>query len=362
MVAFCCSGVCAKPEPGFSSLVASPLRRRTLNLALQGGGALGAFTWGVLDRLLEEENLGFEGVSGASAGSMNALALAQGLTENGREGAKQKLEALWTAVGALSYPMQASPTSDPPGGKGVTAEPSRFVLGLAGLLSPYQFNPFDINPLRSMFERLFDFEQIRRASPMRLFIAATHVKTGALRIFHEQELTVEHLLASACLPALHHAILVDGEAYWDGGYSGNPPLHPLVNDCSNRDLMIVLLMPLSRPAAPTTGAGIRSRLIELQFNTAFLTEMRHLALNRRAARRLAMFRGRQERRLLHLNLHMIQIDDGVNQLEVEKMLDTSMSFMLKLKEDGRRRAESWLLQNRASVGRHSTLDLNQFAV
>jgi NTE family protein len=329
------------------------LSRRTLNLALQGGGALGAFTWGVLDRLLEEKNLGFEGVSGASAGAMNALALAQGLAENGREGARQKLEALWRAVAATSLPMQAA--------LGNSKGSSRSGLGSSSL-SPYEFNPFDFNPLRSMFERFYDFERIQRASPIRLFVAATQVKTGALRIFREHELTVEHLLASACLPALHHAILVDGEPYWDGGYSGNPPIRPLVSDCSNRDLMIVLLMPLSRPAAPTTSTAIRSRLIELHFNAGFLTEMRGLALDHRAARHSAFFRGRQGRRLLQLNLHMIQIDDGVEQLEVEKMLDTSLSFMLKLKEDGRRRAETWLLQNSPSLGRHSTLNLNQFVL
>jgi NTE family protein len=183
-----------------------------------------------------------------------------------------------------------------------------------------------------------------------------------LRIFRERELTVEHLLASACLPALHHAILVDGEPYWDGGYSGNPPIRPLVSDCSNRDLMIILLMPLSRPAAPTTSVAIRSRLIELQFNGAFLTEMRGLALDRRAARHPAFFRGRQERRLLQLNLHVIEIDNGVEPQGVEKMLDTSLSFMLKLKEDGRRCAETWLLQNSPSLGRRSTLNLDQFVL
>ncbi len=332
--------------------------QRTINLALQGGGALGAFTWGVLDRLLEEPWLRFEAVSGSSAGAMNALALAHGLAEAGADGAKRKLEELWTAVGSASYPVQASLAAPP---AGLIATPSKFLLGLTRFFSPYQLNPFDINPLRSIIVRLFDFEQIRRASPLRLFVGATQVKTGALRIFGERDLTAEHLLASACLPALHQAVLVDGEAYWDGGYSGNPPVYPLVHECAARDLVIVLLLPRQRPGTPTIADGIRSRLTEIHFNTTFLTEMRNLALGRRAASRFSLLRGRLEQRLLGLNLHMIETDEKVSELGVEKTLNTSLPFLLRLKEDGRARAETWLAQHRAALGRRSTMDLDQFA-
>ena len=331
--------------------------RSIINLALQGGGALGAFTWGVLDRLLEEPQLDFEAISGSSAGAMNALALAHGLAEGGRDGARQQLEAFWTAVGGASYPVQASLASEPPTG----LTPSKFLLGLTRFFSPYQLNPFDINPLRSIIERLFDFERIRRASPLRLFVGATQVKTGALRIFRERELAAEHLLASACLPALHQAVLIDGEAYWDGGYTGNPPLHPLVNDCTARDLVIVQLLPLWRPATPTTAEAIRSRLTEIHFNTTFLTEMRDLALSLRAARRPTLLRGRLEQRLLQLNLHMIETDENVSQLSVEKTMNTSLPFLLRLKEHGRARCEAWLASHRAALGRRSTLDLERFA-
>jgi NTE family protein len=337
------------------------LRRCIVNLALQGGGALGAFTWGVLDRLLEEPELDFEAISGSSAGAMNALALAHGLAEGGREGAKQKLEAFWTAVGGASYPAQASLASEPPTSTGlIAAAPSKFLLGLTRFFSPYQLNPFDINPLRSILERLFDFELIRRASPVRLFVGATQVKTGALRVFVERELSVEHLLASACLPALNQAVLVDGEAHWDGGYTGNPPLHPLVNNCKSRDLMIVLLLPLARPATPTTADAIRSRLTEIHFNTTFLTEMRDLALSRRAARGFTWFHGKLERRLLELNMHMIETDENVSQLNVEKSLNTSLPFLLRLKEEGRVRAQSWLVANGARLGERSTLNMDRF--
>ena len=333
------------------------MSRRIINLALQGGGALGAFTWGVLDRLLQEPQLDFEAVSGSSAGAMNAVALAHGLSEGGRDGARQQLEAFWTAVGGASYPVQASLASEPPTG----LTPSKFLLGLTRFFSPYQLNPFDINPLRSIIERLFDFERIRRASPLRLFVGATQVKTGALRIFRDHELAAEHLLASACLPALNQAVLIDGEAYWDGGYTGNPPLHPLVNECAARDLAIVQLLPLWRPATPTTADAIRSRLTEIHFNTTFLTEMRDLALSLRAARRPTLMRGRLEQRLLQLNLHMIETDESVSQLNVEKTMNTSLPFLLRLKEHGRARCEAWLASYRAALGRRSTLDLDRFA-
>ena len=339
------------------------MRQRIINLALQGGGALGAFTWGVLDRLLDEANLDFEAVSGSSAGAMNALALAHGLAESGRDGAKRTLEAFWTAVGGASYPASIPLANEPASGATtLMAAPSKFLLGLTRFFSPYQLNPFDINPLRAIIEKLFDFERIRRASPVRLFVGATRVKTGALRIFREHELTAEHVLASACLPAIHQAVLVDGEPHWDGGYTGNPPLHPLLFECQSLDLMIVLLLPLQRPQTPTTADAIRSRLTEIHFNTTFLTEMRDLALSRRAARRATLFRGRLEQRLFDLNVHMIETDDNVNQLAVEKTLNTSLPFLLRLKDEGRARAESWLAQNRAALGRRSTLDMDRFAV
>ena len=335
------------------------MRRRTINLALQGGGALGAFTWGVLDRLLEEPGLSFEAVSGSSAGAMNALALAHGLAEAGPEGAKKTLEEFWTAVGAASYPVQASLASEAPAG--LIATPSKFLLGLTRFFSPYQLNPFDINPLRSIVERLFDFERIRRASPVRLFVGATQVKTGELRVFGEHDLTAEHLLASACLPALNQAVLVDGEAYWDGGYSGNPPVYPLVYQCQSRDIVIVLLLPLWRPETPTTAHAIRARLTEIHFNTTFLREMRGLALVRRAARSSWPLRGTLERRLLGLNLHMIETDEKISQLNVEKSLNTSLPFLLRLKDEGRAQTESWLTRNGASLGRGSSLNLDRFA-
>jgi NTE family protein len=333
---------------------------RKINLALQGGGALGAFTWGVLDRLLEEPGLRFEAISGSSAGAMNAIALAHGLAQGGVQGARESLEAFWTAVG--SAPYAGHPALGESGAQSLGVTSAKFLLGLTRFFSPYQLNPFDINPLRSIIEKLFDFERLRRASPVRLFVGATHVPTGALRVFTGAELTAEHLLASACLPALNQAVMVQGEAYWDGGYTGNPPLYPLIYDCRGKDLLLVLVLPLMRQATPTTAERIRSRLTEIHFNTTLLRELRGLALMRRFARTSFPIRGTLERRMLALRPHLIETDDKINQLELEKAMNTSLPFLLRMKDEGRGRAQDWLSVNRALLGRRATLDLERFAM
>jgi NTE family protein len=326
---------------------------RTINLALQGGGALGALTWGVLDRLLEEPSIAFDGVSGSSAGAMNAVALGYGLTVGGRDGARQALESLWSSVGAVSYP----PLDQPPAG--LIPSPSKILLGLTRFFSPYQLNPFDINPLRSIVERLFDFERIRRECPIRLFVGTTHARSGVLRLFRTQELCADHLLASACLPSLNQAVLIDGEPYWDGGYAGNPALYPLLFECRSRDVMVVLLMPLMRTDLPTTADAIRARLTEIQFSATFMREVRGIAMARRFSRRSLLPIGALERRLLGLKFHLIDTDDLVSRLSVEKTLNTSLAFLLRLKEEGRARAGLWLEQNAGALNRRSTMDIEQ---
>jgi NTE family protein len=324
----------------------------TLNLALQGGGALGALTWGVLDRLLEEPDLTFEAITGASAGAMNAVALAHGLAEGGRDGARKSLEAFWNAVGGASQ----LPFTNLP--EGFAPSSATFLLGMTRFFSPYQMNPFDINPLRSIVTRLFDFERLRKAAPVRLFIGATHVRRGALRVFTEHELTAEHVLASACLPTMHHAVQIDGEDYWDGGYTGNPPLYPLLYDCRATDVLIVMLLPLARAETPTTVEGIRARLSEIHFNAAFLREVRSFVLARRRARKV-WWPGSLERRLRSMHMHLIETDDLVAQLSHTKPLDASLPFLLRLKEEGRARAEAWLAKSRGTIGRTSSIDVEQ---
>jgi NTE family protein len=329
-----------------------------INLALQGGGALGALTWGVLDRLLEEPRLHIEGISGSSAGAMNAVAVAHGLTQGGAEAARKTLDGFWTAVGKLAYPVQVPLSDHPP--VGLVPAPPKFLLGLSRFFSPYQLNPLDINPLRHIVERLFDFEALRKRSAVKLFIGATRVRTGTLRLFTHRELSAQHLVASACLPTLNQAVEIDGEPYWDGGYAGNPALYPLLYDCRAADIVVVMLQPLERSRIPTDIDAIRGRITEIHFNSSFLREMRGILLAREQARRSLLPLGRLERRLRALRFHLIDTDDLVSRLSVDKALNASLVFLLRLKEQGRQRAEAWLRTHSYHLGRRSSIDLHRF--
>ncbi len=329
-----------------------------LNLALQGGGAHGAFTWGVLDALLADGRVDFEGVSGTSAGAMNAVCLAQGLMAGGRDGARQALADFWTAV-AKSSPFEASrPTAG-------LAPAMKMMLQWTEHLSPEQLNPLDLNPLRDIIERQIDFARLRRQSPVKLFIAATHANSGKLRIFKNHELSVDTLLASACLPTIHRSVIIDGEPYWDGGYSANPAIFPLVYDCTSPDILLVLLTPLRYQATPASAVDIRQRLTELAFNATFLREMRMFAHLREEAerRRLPDWLPKWlqlaplEQRLRRIRFHAITADSVLGPLPAESKLAVNLPFFEKLHADGRLHAQQWLAQSAPAVGRQSTLDL-----
>jgi NTE family protein len=326
-----------------------------INLALQGGGALGAITWGVLDRLLEEPDLDFEGISGASAGAMNAVALAHGWLAGGREGARRSLAAFWDAIGSIATPVQL-PLADEFGSAALRLAPTQLMLGITRFFSPYQINPLDINPLRSVVERQFDFERLRRDTTLKLFVGATHVRSGALRVFKNAELTPDHLLASACLPTVHHAVQIDGEPYWDGAYAGNPPLYPLLYDCKSADVLVVMLQPLHREGTPRTVDGIRARASEIQFSATFLREMRSLALAQASVQRSAFAFGWLERRLRALRFHLIEADEFVRGLDPGKALTTNGSFLKQLMNLGRERAQQWLARHRGDLGKRATLN------
>ncbi|MCK6399291.1 patatin-like phospholipase family protein, partial [Thauera aminoaromatica] len=268
-------------------------------LALQGGGAHGAYTWGVLDRLLEA-GVPIEGISGTSAGAMNAVALAEGWTTGGAEGARAALDRFWTAVGdSVPFHLELLQSLSP-SGDGSLPSPMNMMLGLARVFSPYQLNPFELNPLRDVVRAQFDFERIRRACPLKLFIAATAVRTGKVRLFRTAELGEAALLASACLPTLHHAVEIDGEHYWDGGFTANPAIYPLLYECDTPDLLMVLLNPLQHEQAPRSAEDIAARSMELGFSTTFLREMRMIAHARQfiAERPRWSPIGRLERKLL----------------------------------------------------------------
>lgn len=326
-----------------------------LNLALQGGGAHGAFTWGVLDALLESGVCRFEGLSGTSAGAMNAVAVAHGLASGGADGARATLRAFWERVGRsvpgdLLPGLRAAGEHALPPGLQVAMQFTRW-------FSPYQLNPLDYNPLRALIDELFDFERIRHAAPVRVFVAATHANSGRLRLFGNQDLSTDALLASACLPHLQQAIQIDGEDYWDGGFAANPAVFPLVRYCRSRDIMLVLLAPLLHGETPRTAEEIQQRALHLGFNSAFLREMRLFALMQDMARESGPLRGKLERRLLDTRFHLIEAQDLVAGLDASSRALAHAPFLQWLFDAGRARAGAWLARHGASLGRTGTLDI-----
>ena len=311
--------------------------------------------------MLEDSAFTFEGVSGTSAGAMNALCLAHGLMIGGRDGARETLARFWTSVAA------SSPFAGASEGNGEVSPVLKLMLQWTTHLSPEQINPFDLNPLRDIIEAQFDFERLRRSSPVQLFIAATHANSGKLRLFRNAELTTDTLLASACLPTIHRSVVIDGEPYWDGGYSANPAVFPLAYQCRSADILLVLLTPLRYAETPVTADDIRQRLLELSFNSTFLREMRMFAhlreevggsgLGHRLLRWLPV--GRLERRVAELRFHAISADAVLGELPPGSKLSVNLPFFENLRDRGREHARHWLDTYRNKVGRQATLDLGQ---
>ena len=332
-------------------------QKPSLSLALQGGGAHGAYTWGVLDRLLEA-GIRIDGISGTSAGAMNAVALAHGWTAGGAEGARAALADFWQAVGD-SVPFHVellnslNSTTD-----GALPTPMNVMMGFMRLFSPYQLNPFELNPLRDVVRAQFDFERLRRDCPLKLFIAATTVRTGKVRLFHTAELSEAALLASACLPTLHHAVEIDGEHYWDGGFTANPAIYPLLYECATPDILMVLLNPLQRDDAPRSAEDISARSMELGFSTTFLREMRMIAHARQYIAETAgwMPLGRLERKLVGQRFHLIEARELAEAGSASK-LNAASGFLTELHTLGRSRADEWLRKQYRHVGRKETVDV-----
>ncbi|HYB50113.1 MAG TPA: patatin-like phospholipase family protein [Burkholderiaceae bacterium] len=330
---------------------------RTINLALQGGGAHGAFTWGVLDSLLEDGRMQFEAISGTSAGAMNAVVLAHGLLEGGRPAARAALQKFWTAVAAAMPPGATAATAD---GQGVTLTPAfRRMLQWANTISPERINPFDRNPLRDILGSQLDFERLRAHAPVKLFVAATNANSGKLRLFRSEEMTVETVLASACLPTMHRAVEIDGEPYWDGGYSANPAVFPLFYECRSQDILLVLLSPLKYKQTPISAQDIRERILEFGFTATFLREMRMFAHLRDYVERSWFRIGRFERRVAKTRFHVIDAQEFMSELTAETKLAVNLQFFSALKELGRQRAQTWLQQHFDSVGRKSSVAISE---
>jgi NTE family protein len=303
-----------------------------INLALQGGGAHGAFTWGVLDRLLEDGGFAPEGISGTSAGALNAVVLASGWLEGGPDGARAALERLWRKIADLARlrPLRAT---------GLSQMAADFATTL---LSPYHLNPLDLNPLRSIIEELVDFERLRAQRALQLFIAATNLRTGRGRIFRNGDLSSKAVLASACLPQLHRAVEIDGEAYWDGGFASNPPLLPLIECCRARHLVLVQINPIETERVPRTACEIRNRVGEIVFGRPLLEELARLDQAVRLAHSPLGWISPAARRLARHRLHRIDGSALLAGLEPATKTDPSWPLLERLAALGRDAAKDWL--------------------
>ncbi|HTO60567.1 MAG TPA: patatin-like phospholipase family protein [Bradyrhizobium sp.] len=326
-----------------------------VDLALQGGGSHGAFTWGVLDRLLEEPWLKIEAISGTSAGAMNATVLADGWTEGGAAGARQALDAYWKRVSraAAFSPLQRSPLDRLMGRWTLDTSPAYFAFDLmTRMLSPYDLNPFGLNPLRTILAESIDFERLKHAT-IKLFVTATSVRTGRGRIFRCGEITPDVLLASACLPTMFQAIEIEGELYWDGGYAGNPTITPLIRESDGEDTILVQINPRERAEPPRSAAEILNRLNEVSFNSPLMKELRMIALLRQAADPGSGEGARWAR----MRTHRIE-SDQLAAFGASSKLNAEWPFISLLKDEGRRCADEFLAAHGNDLGRRSTADLD----
>ena len=332
---------------------------KRVNLALQGGGAHGAFAWGILDKFAEDGRLDIEGLSATSAGSMNAVVYAQGRMNGGNDGAREALERFWRNIseaGQNFSPVRAS-AWEAALGLGLEQSPSYILFQtLTRTFSPYQFNPFNFNPLRDVLAKNVDIDAIHACDCVELFICATNVRTGQPRIFRNREVTLEAVLASACLPFLFQAVEIDGEHYWDGGYMGNPALYPLFRHTQSRDIVIAHINPIVRPQLPTTASEIQNRLNEITFNSSLLRELRAIAFVTKLIEQ-DWLKDEHRDKLKHILIHSIRADEALCDLTVASKFRTDWAFLCGLRDLGRAAAARWLERAYDHLGHHSTVDL-----
>lgn len=331
---------------------------KRINLALQGGGAHGAYTWGVLDRLLEDERLEIDGVSGTSAGAMNAAVLADGYESGGRSGARDALEGFWRRIAEAGRTSPLRPTifDRMLGGWNMDHSPAfAFFDWMTRTLSPYQFNPFNQNPLRDVLERSIDFGRLSRGSRIKLFLSATNVRTGKVKVFSAKEISADALLASACLPFMFQTVVIDDEPYWDGGYMGNPSLFPLIYGADSQDVLIVQINPLGSDAIPKTAHEIMNRVNEISFNSSLMREMRAVSFVTELLDSGQLKDGRYRR----MYVHWIEAEEKMRGLGVSSKLNTDLDFLLHLRDLGRQTADIWIGAHFDRIGRESTVDIRE---
>ena len=327
-------------------------RQKAINLALQGGGSHGALTWGVLDRLLEEDQIRIDGVTATSAGSINAVLMAYGLSIGGNECAKKVLTLFWRQASTIASRIFKPSIFDKMSGNFGLDYSASYIFAnlLSQFMSPYQMNPFNLNPLKDLLEKIVDFKPLRERSVVKLFLSATNVQTGKLKVFCGRELTADHVLASSCLPFLMHAVEIDGERYWDGGFVGNPALFPVIYECDARDIVLVHLTPTRRSDFPVTANSILMRMQEVSLNSSLMRELRVVEFVNKLIGQGKTSYGKE------IFVHVVEAEDAISKLPNSSKLNGDWDFLLYLRDLGRRRAEEWLTSNFSCLGVKSSID------
>lgn len=336
-----------------------PKSRKKLNLALQGGGAHGAFTWGVLDRLLDEDKIEIEAISGTSAGAMNAALMIYGLAIGDKATARQCMEDFWRkiSIAASLSPLQPTPLDKIMGNNDLSFSPPFMAMDyMMRMFSPYQLNFFDLNPLKEVLTEVIDFEKLRDKKPIKLFVNATNVLTGKIKIFECHEMHSDVLLASACLPYLYKAVEINGEYYWDGGYSGNPALFPLIYNTQCQDVLIVEINPINIDTLPVSAHEIMDRVNEISFNSTLMREIRAISfVSKLIAEGKASMEGYKDMRV-----HMISGGDVVRGLGYNSKMNADWSFLTHLRDAGRQAADEWLGANFDKIGKETSVNLKEY--
>jgi len=329
---------------------------KRINLALQGGGAHGAFTWGVLDCILEDGRLEIDAISGTSAGAMNAVALADGFTAGGAEGAREKLEDFWRTMSdaAKNSPIKRAPIDVMMGNWSLDRSWGYHAMdAMTRLFSPYQLNPLNMNPLRDVLEGCIDFSCVQSCNSIKLYISATNVETGKVKVFDSHCLTSDMVMASACLPNVFQAVMIDGVPYWDGGYMGNPALFPFHSGSDCADIVVIQINPIERKGVPQTAQEIQNRLNEISFNSSLLKELRAIDFVARLIDegKLDETQYRRER------IHIIENQNALIPLGASSKMNAEWAFLTHLRDLGRETATQWLETHYDNVGERSTVDL-----
>jgi len=333
---------------------------KKVNLALQGGGAHGAVSWGVADKLLEDPRINVAAISGSSAGAVNAVALAFGLHKGGEEGARESLETLWREVsnaGEIYSPVRGNPFAHFFGGADVVNALSYQMFdAVTRTFSPYQLNPFDFNPLKDILKRCIDFDSLRTCETTQLFVAATNVRSGKVHIFETKDMSLDAVCASTCLPFLFKAVEIDGEHYWDGGYMGNPVLFPFFYEAASSDIVIVHVNPIERDDVPTTAPEIMNRVNEISFNSSLLRELRAISFVHKLLDD-GWLKKEYRDRLRDVRIHSIRSDEAMVDYDISSKFRTDWPFLTALRDKGRAIASTWIDNNFDAIGEKSSVDL-----